>query len=101
MTKLNEQLPLDAKGLREALNSNFHLLNILLNLLDSDEIITLVRNLVETNNQAIQAQIQAIIDPRYNEVALELKEARKDSHGIIHTTLDKRILAEINYLQKG
>lgn len=100
MDKLNENLPLSfGKDLREELDKNFHILNVLLGSLSQEEVLRYVNDKLKDYDAGIKKQIQAIIDPRYNEVALEIERARTDSQGSVHKTINDRINAEVRRLE--
>lgn len=100
MNKLNENLPLSfGKELRDELDNNFHILNALLGLLSEKELQQYIDERLNNYDTGIKKQIQAIIDPRYNEVALEIEHARTDSQGRIHKTINDRINAEVRRLE--
>lgn len=100
MEKLNENLSLGwDRDCRKELNTNFHILNVILASLDKEEITKDVQQLVKNYDESIQRQIQAIIDPRYNEVSLEIEKARVDSRGVRHKTINDRINADIRRLE--
>ncbi|MGK9299558.1 hypothetical protein [Melissococcus plutonius] len=70
MTKLNEELPLDPAGLRNALISNFHLINAEYDFVNKKELENLVKQYaderIDQYNEKIQEQIQHIVIPPTN-----------------------------------
>jgi len=107
MEPLNEQLPLDAQALRSALNANFHLLNAETAFVDRQTLETYIQRVcdqaINAFNEEIHREIRAIILPPMSplEVTQEVEEAKTDSKGIPHLTLNDRINAEITYIKEG
>lgn len=104
MTQLNENLPLEGRLLRDALDGNFHLLNEVINFKDRQTLEALVRQICEvylqTYNTELHQEIRAIITPDLSplQITQEVKQFRKDSKGIEQPDMSERLMSEIKYL---
>ncbi|BAK21830.1 hypothetical protein [Melissococcus plutonius] len=79
MTKLNENLPLGPREMRNTLNNNFHLINEEYDFVNKKELEKLVKQYageeINKYNEKIQYQIQHIIVPPTNHI--NTKEVKK------------------------
>ncbi|KAJ80425.1 SGNH/GDSL hydrolase family protein [Enterococcus faecalis] len=104
MTKLNENLPLDGRDMRLALDGNFHLLNEIIDFKDRQTLEQLVRQIcdlyIKTYDKEIHQEIRAIITPDLSplQITQEVLAFRKDSQGIEQSSMSARLMAEIQYL---